>query len=37
MMKPFVGNRMRQPKLIGKFILLFLLLFVAFLISLNSD
>ncbi|MEK3917640.1 iron ABC transporter permease [Paenibacillus sp. FSL H7-0331] len=35
-MKPFVGNRMRQPKLIGKFILLFLLLFVAFLISLNS-
>ncbi|OMF18169.1 iron ABC transporter permease [Paenibacillus sp. FSL H7-0331] len=36
MMKPFVGNRMRQPKLIGKFILLFLLLFVAFLISLNS-
>ncbi|MEK3723918.1 iron ABC transporter permease [Paenibacillus sp. FSL H8-0034] len=36
MMKPIVGNRMRQPKLIGKFILLFLLLFAALLISLNS-
>ncbi|WP_445667481.1 FecCD family ABC transporter permease [Paenibacillus sp. FSL H8-0034] len=35
-MKPIVGNRMRQPKLIGKFILLFLLLFAALLISLNS-
>ncbi|WP_240416822.1 FecCD family ABC transporter permease [Paenibacillus periandrae] len=36
MMKPIVGNHMRAPKLIGKFLFLFLLLFAAFLISLNS-